>query len=218
MTRAVTRGLFIVLEGIDGSGKSHQAKQLKNIMVAKQHQVLLTQEPQKKSLGKWVRDELLGDGESGKNSYILDDMAMLYLLLAARADHVTKTILPALLSGQCVICDRFMHSTLAYQGYGGGLDIGLIKNISQPIMNMIKPDRVFLLDIDVAIAVQRLEKSRDKKDAMEKKSFDFFEKVRKGFLSLAKQENNVIKIIDGSLPEDEITQIMEKNISDLLEK
>ena len=224
------RGLFIVFEGIDGSGKTSQANRLRGVMESMGYEVVLTEEPQKKStapesqgesqgetqgesLGAWVRTQLLYQSEKK-----WDNLTMVYMLLAARVDHIKNTILPAIEMGKVVICDRFSASTLAYQGYGAGGDIEMIKKISAPIEAMIKPDHVFLIDIAPAAAMLRVEMGRDKKDTMEEKPIEFFEKVRLGFLDLANEHNSGIKVIDGLQSEDAVATMIEKYIIAWLKK
>ncbi len=230
----MANGLFIVFEGIDGSGKTSQAKKLQQFMAAAGREVIMTEEPRKKSLGQWVRQKLLhtrhssednqeagGDkaypsSPSGEWQKEIDDLTMVYMLLAARAEHVADVILPALAAGKVVICDRFSHSTLAYQGYGAGVDIELIEKLSQPISAMVKPDRVFLIDIAPQAARLRLEMGREGKDTMEEKPIEFFEKVRLGFLTIARDNPSLVKIIDGLDKEEVVAAAIEKNIQPLL--
>lgn len=223
MAQELFSGLFIVFEGIDGSGKTSQANRLRSTMAAMGYDILMTQEPQKKStkvdesrdmaLGAWVRTQLLH--QSAKK---WDNLAMIYMLLAARVDHIRNTILPALQMGKVVICDRFSYSTLAYQGYGMGGDIEMIKKLSAPIDAIIKPDRVFLIDIAPQAAMLRLDSGREKKDMIEEKPIEFFEKVRLGFLEIADEHRRNMVVIDGLQPEDVVAAAVEKNIIKLLKK
>ena len=213
-------GLFIVFEGIDGSGKSSHARHLQQYLAGRllagghAGQVLLTEEPWKQGIGAWVRRQLLAVDEKRN-----DTMTLLYLLLAARYQHLVEYIMPALAAGQVVISDRFILSTHAYQGYGDGVDIALIKKLSQPIIDMVAVDKTFLLDLAPDAAMARLKHSRTSTDAMEQKPLDFFVKVRDGFLAMAQAEEHKqhnIAVIEASKPEATVRAAIEQMADKLL--
>ena len=170
--------MFIVFEGIDGSGKTTLAKLLFETFQKRGIKVFLTREPYDKNLRKTVLDRDLNPwGET-------------FIFLGDRNLHVRELIKPKLEEGFTVISDRFYLSTLAYQGFGRGLDLELLKELNIKATEGLKPDITFLLDIDTDTALERISKSRNTLERFEKK--DFLNKVREGFLKLAKEENNVV--------------------------
>ena len=166
-------GAFIVFEGIDGSGKSTQVRR-----VAKQLDALATFEPGATVLGQSLRKILL-DGSS-----FLAERAEALLMAADRAQHVAEIVEPALASGRDVVSDRFLGSTLAYQGYGRGLDLEELQQLCNFATGGLTPDLVILMDIDPAVAASR--GTQDTADRFEQ-SRDFQERVRDGFLELARK-------------------------------
>lgn len=198
--------MFISFEGIEGSGKSTQSKKLYEFLCSKNLQVILTREPGGTLAGEKIRTILL-DEEIEK----LDAKTELLLNFAARNEHVTKLIKPALSAGKIVICDRFFDSTFAYQGSAFGLDFALIEQIKNLTINDFAPDITFLIDAKVETTFERI-KSRSDNNRYEKLGFDFHQKVRSGFLQLA-QKNSRIKIIDGENSVDEIFQLILKTLN-----
>ncbi len=177
--------MFITLEGPDGAGKTTQINLLASI--AKNENYLLTRNPGGTEFGLKLREILLND-----NSVSPSAIAELMLYMSDRAQHIETVIKPALAKNQIVICDRFIDSTVVYQGYARGLNIDFIKGLNDFVCQGLKPDLTFLLDIDANIGFGRL-KSKDK---IEAEGLDFQKKVRAGFLELASQEPNRFEIID----------------------
>src|SRR4030067_314607 len=140
---------FITFEGIEGSGKSTQIKLLSDYLKAKGHSVLITAEPGGTDIGSKIR-KLLLEPENH-----MDPLTELLLYNASRAEHVRKVIYPALMQGGVVICDRFTDSTTAYQGYGRGMDITIIKTLNDVVVPELKPFITFLLDMDVQEGLRR---------------------------------------------------------------
>lgn len=174
--------MFIVFEGIDGSGKTTLSKLLFETFQRKGIKSLLTREPYDNNLRKVVLDRNL------------DPWGETFIFLGDRNLHVRELIKPKLEEGFTVISDRFYLSTLAYQGFGRGLNLELLKELNTKATEGLKPDITFLLDIDIDTALERISKSRGSLERFEKK--DFLHKVREGFLKLAEEENNVV-ILDG---------------------
>lgn len=183
------KGLFITFEGTDGCGKTTQIEMLKDYFEKQGRTVLLTREPGAKGLGTKLREILLNyDGE-------VSPVCESFLFLADRAQHVDTIIKPAVARGEIVLCDRHTDSTVAYQGYGRELDIEQIKMLNNIATSGLKPDLTFIFDIDIDTAQKRVGKNKDR---MESAGIEFFKRVRNGYLEIAKQEPERVKILDGS--------------------
>lgn len=185
----MSKGLFITFEGGDGCGKTTQIKLLDEYLRNKGYKTLLTREPGSKGLGEKLREILLNyDGE-------VSSVCESFLFLADRAQHVDCIIKPALKEGVVVLCDRHADSTVAYQGYGRGLDLEQIHNLNKIATSGLKPDLTIVLDVDVETSQARV---GSEKDRMESAGMAFFERVRNGFLEIAKQEPQRVKVIDST--------------------
>ena len=183
------KGLFITFEGTDGCGKTTQIEMLKDYFEKQGRTVLLTREPGAKGLGTKLREILLNyDGE-------VSPVCESFLFLADRAQHVHSIIKPAVARGEIVLCDRHTDSTVAYQGYGRELDIEQIKMLNNIATSGLKPDLTFIFDIDIDTAQKRVGKNKDR---MESAGIEFFKRVRNGYLEIAKQEPERVKVLDGS--------------------
>lgn len=180
---------FIVFEGIDGSGKSTQANLLSTKFTNEHINHILKKEPGDTIIGEEIR-KLLSD-ESDMAS-----LTELFLFSAARKELVDKKIIPALNNDKTVILDRYIYSTIAYQGYGRNLDLKYINQINKIATNSLKPDVVFLLDIDPNISSSRIDS--ESLDRIESEPIEFYNKVRKGYLSIAKDNPELWIILDGS--------------------
>lgn len=182
-------GLFITFEGADGCGKTTQIKLLDEYLREKGFNTLLTREPGSRGLGEKLREILLNyDGEVSSNCES-------FLFLADRAQHIDCIIKPAIESGKIVLCDRHTDSTVAYQGYGRGLDIEQINYLNNIATNGIKPDLTIVFDIDIETSMQRV---GTEKDRMESAGKEFFNRVRNGYLEIAKNEPQRVKVINSS--------------------
>ncbi len=176
-------GKFITLEGGEGSGKSTQAKHLVAFLQSCGLKVLLTREPGGSPGAETIR-ELLVTGDPNR----WDEVTEILLLFAARRDHLVKVIQPALEQGTWVVCDRYVDSTLAYQGYGRGVDLAAIHELHQLVAGSLRPDLTFLLDIEVRHGLGRtVGRAHGREDRFERMDLDFHFRVRKGFLELAQQ-------------------------------
>ena len=183
------KGLFITFEGTDGCGKTTQIEMLKDYFEKQGRTVLLTREPGAKGLGTKLREILLNyDGE-------VSPVCESFLFLADRAQHVDTIIKPAVARGEIVLCDRHTDSTVAYQGYGRELDIEQINMLNNIATSGLKPDLTFIFDIDIDTAQKRVGKNKDR---MESAGIEFFKRVRNGYLEIAKQEPERVKVLDGS--------------------
>jgi dTMP kinase len=197
--------LFISFEGIEGCGKSTQAKKLQQFFLQKEIPAILTREPGGTIAGEQIRAILIDDKIAK-----LEAKTELFLNFAARLEHVEKLIKPAIKNNKTVICDRFFDSTYAYQGSAFGLDYETIDQIKKYSIGEFAPDITFLIDVSIELAFSRI-KDRSENNRYEKMDLDFHQKVRDGFLLLA-NKNQRIKIIDGSQSIEEIfnqiTQIL----------
>lgn len=195
------RGLFITFEGIEGSGKSSHIKLLCEFLSGMAYDVVVTFEPGASSLGSLIRPLLL-EGE------VLDPWIEALLFLMDRRQHVKEVLLPSLRSGKLVICDRFTDSTIAYQGYGRGLPIPLLREMNSKIAEGLHPDLTILLDCDPKEGLKR-KKSTDR---FQMEPLEFHHRVREGYLQLAKEEPERIKVVasgrDKALVQAEIREIV----------
>ena len=181
--------LFITFEGADGCGKTTQIELINKYLQEKGYKTLVTREPGAKGLGEKLREILLNyEGEVSPNCES-------FLFLADRAQHVDCIIKPALKNNTIVLCDRHTDSTIAYQGYGRQLDIQEIKKLNDIAVNGLKPDLTIVFDIDVETSMQRVGKTKDR---MESAGMEFFNRVRNGYLEIAKDEPNRVKVINSA--------------------
>ena len=201
------KGLFITFEGADGCGKTTQMKLLSNYLQSINKEVVITREPGAKGLGEKLREILLN--YNGDVSSVCES----FLFLADRAQNIDTIVNPAVKSGKIVLCDRHIDSTVAYQGYGRGLDIDQINFLNNIATSGKKPDLTFVFDIDVQTSMQRVGKEKDR---MESAGYEFHNRVRQGYLELAKQEPSRIKVINAAKTIDEIHQEVIKIINTLI--
>lgn len=179
------KGLFITFEGIEGSGKSTQAQLLKEYLVSEGRKVFLTREPGGPKISEQIREILL----SNENKEMSPETELL-LYLAARSQHTSECIIPALNRGEFVICDRYIDSTLAYQGIARELNLGTVIDINEFATYGLKPDLTFILDLPTDLLIYRLLKKR--LDRIESESIEFHNKVRDAFLNIAKYDERYI--------------------------
>jgi len=191
----MAKGLFITFEGVDGCGKSTQLELLKDYFIKSGRKVVVTREPGAKGLGETIRTILLDyDGD-------VSDRCESFLFLADRAQNIDIIVKPALKEGKIVLCDRHTDSSAAYQGYGRGLDIEQINYLNDLATNSLKPDLTFVFDIDTETSMARVGKNQDR---MEKEGIEFQNRVRKGYLEIARKEPNRVKVINASKSIEEI--------------
>jgi dTMP kinase len=199
--------LFITFEGGEGCGKSTQARALFRNIRGSGVPVILTQEPGGTPLGREVRRWLKGEADS-------DPVAELLLFNASRVQLVNNVIRPALKAGKVVLCDRYYHSTIAYQGYGRGLDLDLINTINNIATSGLEPTLVIFLDTDVKQALSR----KRNKDRFEQEDIAFHRRVKRGYLEMCKADPKLWMVIDGSLSKSEIEKIIWDKVVGLLPK
>lgn len=189
----MNQGRFITLEGIEGAGKSTVAKALAAELERRGIEVVLTREPGGTPLAERVRELVLARGSES-----VDPVAELLLMLAARSLHLTNLIRPALAAGRWVICDRFTDATRAYQGAGRGLDATLIDTLAAAVQRGLEPDRTLLLDVPVEVGLARARQRAHGGDRFEDETRRFFERVRAGYLELARRAPARCRVIDAS--------------------
>ena len=206
------KGMFISFEGIEGTGKSTQARLLADHLKEKGYRVIQTMEPGGTRISLKIRELLLS-----MESKEMDHVAELLLYNAARVQHIKEIIGPALERGDIVITDRFSDSTVAYQGYARGIDLQLIDSLDMIATKKLRPDITILFDIDVRTGLAR-NKELGKNDRLELEDISFHEKVRKGFLQMAARESGRIKVVDCSESLDRVHQKVVKIISEFLKE
>lgn len=207
-------GKFITVEGGEGVGKSTNIDFLSGLIEKAGIEVVRTREPGGTPTAERIRGLLLEHGDEP-----LPDTAELLLFFAARSLHVTNTIRPALAAGKWVVCDRFTDASRAYQGNGRGLDMERINTLARWVQEGLEPDVTLLLDAPAAIGMGRAEQ-RGATDRLESEQISFYERVRDGYLSLARAEPTRFEIIDASQPltavKADIGQVLRRLLNDYL--
>lgn len=210
-------GTFITLEGPDGAGKSTQARLLVERIETTGRDVVLTREPGGTPLGERIRDVLM-HAPAGSHDALSDAL----LFNAARARQVSEVIRPALDRGAVVVCDRFSDSTLAYQGFGGGVPIEKLRNLAVISIDSLTPARTVLVDVPVSAGLQRrntgssADLTRFETDS-EEHGAAFHERVRRGYLQLAEEDSRRWRVVDGSRGPEEVAQQVWSAVADLFE-
>ncbi len=204
--------MFITFEGIEGCGKSTQAKRLVNRLRELAVPLVFTLEPGGTSVGQKIRRILL----DSRNRH-LSPLAELLLYAADRAQHVEEVIKPALDQDKWVLCDRFFDATTVYQGYARGLDMKLIVTLNEKASPGIRPDITFLIDCAVEVGLERALKRnkiqfQEGQDRFEREKKDFHEAVREGYLTVAMEDRERFVVVDGTLKEDELEEIIFKHV------
>jgi dTMP kinase len=206
-----TKGVFISFEGIDGVGKSTQADLMQSYLAARGLEVTRTLEPGGSELGVEIRHLLL----HRKGEVSVRSEALLYA--ADRAHHVASVIRPALAKGQIVISDRYLDSSVAYQGAGRELDLTEVRNLSLWAVDNLLPDLTVLLDLDAAAASVRRGKTGAEPDRLEREEITFFEAARNTYLELAKNEPARFHVVDASQDPESIWKQIQPRLDALLE-
>lgn len=191
----MTRGIFITLEGPEGSGKTTAARHLADWVRGRGHEVVLTHEPGGTPLGEEIRRIVL---HMRGMSDDLDPRADALLYAAGRAQHVARVIRPALERGEWVVCARYLDSSLAYQGAGYGNDMAELRRLQEFATGGLLPDLTLLLDVPVEIGLERTRRRKEWNRFEDTEEVAFFEQVRAAYLRLAEQEPERFRIVDGS--------------------
>lgn len=204
-------GLFITLEGPEGAGKTTQIHRLANYLTENNIPYLSLREPGGTKIGQKVREILLDSS--------LQEMAVITELLlysASRAQLVAEKIAPALSQGYVVICDRYIDSTMVYQGFAGELSLSIVEGINRIATQQIMPNRTYLLDLPWETGEERLRSRGKSKDRIEQKAKTFHEQVRKGYQKLAEQNKERILVIDACQTEEDVFQRIWEDMEKLL--
>lgn len=184
------RGKFITFEGVDGAGKSTHVEWFANQLRSAGHGVLVTREPGGSPLAEKLRALVLQDN--------MDPVTETLLMYAARDDHLRKRISPALASGTWVVCDRFSDATVAYQGGGKGVDGRLIESLAKAVHPGLKPDCTLIFDCPFSISRDRMAHAGRALDRFEREGQAFFERVRDGYLQIARSEPERVRVVDST--------------------
>jgi dTMP kinase len=212
------RGKFITLEGPEGSGKSTQAKTLIRRLAERDIEAIYTREPGGTALGEEIRN-ILQHNQAGETPC---ERAELLLFEASRNQLVEKVIRPQLENGIWVICDRFIDSTTAYQGFGRGLPVSEVQAINRFTVNGLLPDLTLLLDLDVATGFERIAQRYlalgESADRFEQEDRSFHEKVRAGYLKLAAEEPERFRIVNAAQEPDAVSSDIWKTVNDVFKQ
>lgn len=203
------RGIFITLEGPEGAGKTTQLKLLSKFLQDEGIEHLITRDPGGTSLGKPIRRILLNADS------VVSPISELLLYEADRAQNVSEIILPGLNEGKLVFCDRYTDSTLAYQGYGRGIDLELIAQLNEVASQGLRPERTILFDIESSAGLARLHPSGH--DRLEREAIEFHQKVRHGYLDLAGKDTKRWRILDASMPMSVVQDELRRFVLEVLE-
>lgn len=209
-------GLFISFEGGEGSGKTTQINKLAGALTLKGHKVITTREPGGTNEGEKIRS-LIVQRDGG--DWLPE--AECLLLFAARVMHVEKVIKPALENGKIVISDRFTDSTRAYQGYGRGFPLDKIEQLNAIVLGDFKPDLTLMLDIDPAVGLKRSNRRlaaeklsvNQAEDRFENLDLEFHQKLRNGFLEIAKKESDRCRVLDAALDIEDLAEKIESLVT-----
>jgi dTMP kinase len=200
MMRSPTRqkGKFITIEGVEGVGKSTNIQFIREFLEHRQIEFILTREPGGTDLAERIRELLLEEHRE-----TMDSTTELLLVFAARSQHLSTVIKPALERGCWILCDRFTDATYAYQGGGRQLDADRIAVLESMVQGALRPDLTLILDLDPELGLQRAS-DRGELDRFEKERVDFFQRVRSSYLQIANAEPERCKVIDASLPVEQV--------------
>ena len=208
------KSLFITFEGIEGSGKSYQSLKLYSYLKKNNFPVILTREPGGTKSAEKIREIILQDYFHPNSKEEFDKYTDTLLYLASRNEHIVNKIRPAILKKKIIICDRFIDSTLAYQVFGKGVNKNMVTSIHKYILGNIKPDLTFILKVNISKALQRLNK-RKKKNRYDKFSRNFYIKVQKAFIKIAKKNKKRYCVLDNSEDSNEIENAILKKFLDI---
>ncbi len=212
-------GLFITLEGVEGCGKSTQARLLVEHLEGRGVEVVLTREPGGTALGERLREILLDIGQTG-----MRPETELFLYLASRAEHVAHVIAPALKRGSVVISDRFGDASVAYQGGGRGLGVDLVRSLNETATSGVKPNISFLLDLDAGEGLGRLDgriqdgRPGASRDRIEREAIEFHRLVRQAYLEEAAREPGRFVVLDAGSHVEELAREIASRVDALLEE
>lgn len=200
------KGKFIVICGVEGSGKGTQINLIKEYFKGNDN-IVFTREPGGTDIAEKIRDIILNED--------IDPLTEAYLFAAARREHIIKKIKPLLEEGKTIICDRFVYSSLVYQGLGRNLGINFIDRLNKPVIEGFYPDKIIYLDLEPEIGLERIKKNNRETNRLDNEKLDFYKKCREGFLHLANNEPNKFIIINANQSEEKVFQDIKNNLKDL---
>jgi dTMP kinase len=201
-------GLFLALEGPEAAGKSIQMSRLASHLDSRKVPNRLTREPGGTPIGEVIREHML----RGHPDIAIDGLTELLLVSAARAAHVEEVIRPALARGEVVVTDRYELSSRAYQGYGRGVDLGVVEAITRHATGGLEPDLYLVLDLPVEVGLARKREAGFDPDRIEREDAAFMERVRQGYHDLAESDDRIV-LIDASGPPDGVTATLLETLS-----
>jgi len=208
--------LFITFEGVEGSGKTTQIQRLKKYLIKKGIPCKVTREPGGCAIGEKIRRILLNPDHAG-----MVPESELLLYEAARAQHVKEVIEPCLKRGVTILCDRFSDATLAYQGYGRRIELGRVESLNRFASQGMNPDTTFLLDCPSDLGLKRALKrnqtlSKEREGRFENEKIQFHQRVRRGYLSIAKKDPLRMKVVDTRQGEDKVFEKIRQGVDELI--
>jgi len=203
------KGFFVAFEGIEGAGKSTLLYKLSEVLRQKGIPFKTTREPGGPRTAEAIRQVILN------KDLPIEPMTELFLLMASRYENTVKVIIPALENGYVVLSDRYRDSSLAYQGYGRGIPLEFIEELNEKATLGLKPDLVFIVDISVEDMLERLDKREGEKNRMDSQEEEFYRRVRRGYLLIARREPERYIVLDGTKP---VEQLIGKIISIMRDK
>ncbi len=202
---------FITFEGGEGSGKSSAIIEIKRRLESLGYEVVVTREPGGIKISEDIRNLIL---DVDNKEMTFETEALLYA--ASRTQHLHQKVLPALKDGKIVLCDRYLDSSLAYQGYGRGLGFEDVLDINKYAL-IYMPEKTFFIDVKPNVALKRIE-NRDKQDRLDLEALDFHEKVYNGYLEVAKRYPNRVEVIDGTTSLEDIIEILYSKILNIVKE
>ncbi len=207
------QGLFLSLEGGEGTGKSTQLKEVRKALVSQGYDVLMTREPGGTPHAEAIRDLMLSQEHKG-----WDGWSEALMMIAARVEHARHVIVPALAEGRVVLCDRYVDSTYVYQGISRGLGVEAMQALHHPAMRLPMPSRTFVLDAPLDYTRERLAKRKQAATRFDAEKDAFHEKIRQGFLTLAQQWPERLHVIDARQPIRVVTAALLAGIQEVINK
>jgi dTMP kinase len=202
--------MLITFEGIEGCGKSTQVDLLFEYLVKKGYSVIKTREPGGTAFGEALRDVALQ-----KNIQVFP-LSELLTIMAIRAQHVEEVIAPALQNRTIILCDRFVDASYAYQGYGRGIDLGIIETLNRLVTKGVRPNLTVVIDCPAGVGLKRKSKDNRALDRFEKEKLPFHRKIRSAYLKLADEDQRRFIVVDGKAKVEEIHRIIRDKVESLL--
>lgn len=202
--------MLITFEGIEGCGKSTQVDLLFDYLTGKGYRVIKTREPGGTVYGEALRDVAL------RKNFDVSPLSELLTIMAIRAQHVEELIMPALQDRTIVLCDRFVDASYAYQGYGRGIDLGIIETLNRLVTKGIRPNLTILIDCTAGLGLKRKTKNDRSLDRFEKENLSFHRKIRNAYLKLADEDKRRFFVVDGKARVDEVNRIIKEKVESLL--